>query len=844
MNTDLERKIGLITLIVLFSSRVLFGFTPAYGQEQTGVQLLDVQQRDLNGDGFPDVTELEYTFSCPYPPRIPHIRVEGRSRAYVYDGGADMKASSQWETATDFENDTWVFDVGDDGSADLIIVFRSEAGRHSAYVFDDRDGDGQVSYAISGFTVNVLESEHWTVKVSSDYPWTWQNDPHKGTVVFAIDGHTVLQEDTWGNRRVANATNDGTIDWETEVVDSNKDGIAEYQLTRRLTTEPAGEFRFGTGVWVNEGNHPAMEYEDHIFWPLLVTAHRMESYNYFDHGPALFVHWGQARVDAVGILGYPIETGYHINNSQPWEKHRVNMADFENPMAYYDIAKDDDGYPELFVRLEYFSAQDSRILSGTYPESRMQAAYSWDMDNNRSWDYKVDLAGSFLPNAVVDFADFSLTTVPYVSLPSWVTAKSWDAAIFIAAEDGGRWSSEGLYEWTVNMGMEKDGTRVPSPLRDYYLTGVHVSPPIDVYRHLSPGMRGEYSFEFADRPFVYFSPIDRVLHLVGADWGLWQVDEVKRVVYENCVQDDWIDRWAYYEGEELKRALAVSLPFLIYWDESQVWLSQSDVPPEVFRTLPPRDYAEWLELGSKLQIQERDFEPGDFLSMVRQFAGSSVEISGATVRDYRFTEQGFRFVLEPTSQSQLQTEGGLDLPGIADVARPYLVEYDGTLSATPLTPPALRLDAVGVATEPAPPRELEIGQLIVPVYNGGLEDAREVVVMATLEQPSAQETLTTTVALVPGEGSAQARFDWAPDLPGEWNVAFTLGSGSPVAQDSATAFAVLEVEPAERVAALDLVRLDSAPAVGWALAGLFLAVLLSAMVTGLLLWRSPDRWRK
>ena len=810
---------GIMVRLILGLGVTLLSYWPSLAD--VGLCQEPVTQQDLDGDGRPDVTVLDFALSPQYRNRPDQERIEGPARAYVYDGGADMKPSLDWAEATDFENDTWVIDVRGDGTAELIIVFGTDVGRQSAYLYDDRDGDRQVAYRLVGKELQVIESQYWTVEISAQGAWRLPGGALNQNLVFRSD-----------------PSNDGEPDREVVIADSNRDGIPEYMLLRVLSGSP--EVVATTDhLRVNTGQHRSEEYKDAVFWPLLVSAHRDESYNFFDHCAAVSVNWAEAKIDRGGILGYPIETGYLIDSLKRWEKNSVNLADFENPMAWYDLAEDRDGNAELMVRQEYFAPFEPRILYGSFAQPTNQIRYSWDMDNNRTWDYKVDLVGRYELDSVVEFEDLALKTVPYDQFPYWVTERPWDAAFFVAAEGGAGWSSEGIYDWAGNQGFV-GGQRVYSPLRDVYMTGRMEEPPREYYRDITEGYRGEYAFTFGSQPYLYFGPVDRSLHLLGAEWGMWKVDGVEKIIYEDVNEDGFIDRWEHFVGDHLDRSLIFVPPYLVYSTDREVRMVRTETGLSLFETLPPRNHEEWLALADKLRTHGQDYAPGDFAAMLDQFDEAVLVISGAAVRDFRFAEAGFRFVLEPTSAFRFQTEGGLELPGIAARDRSYLVSYDGALSATPLTQPALRLDAGGVATEPAPPQELEIGQVIVPVYNGGLEDAGEVVVMATFEQPSAQETLTTTVALVPGEGSARAQFEWVPPSPGAWDVTFVLGPGSPVAQGSAPASAVLEVEPADRVAALDLVRLDSAPAARWALAGLFLAVLLSAMVTGLLLWRSLD----
>lgn len=807
----------IVVRLILGGVVALLGFWPSLAD--IGLCQGSVTQHDLDGDGRPDLTTLEFVLSSQYRTRPDQESVEGPARAYVYDGGADMKVSPDWAEATDFENDTWIFDVGADGTAELIIVFGTQADGHVAHLYADRDGDGQVTYRLVGMDVQVTESRHWSVEVIAQGAWHL----HDGT----LNQNLVLQTD---------GSNDGQPDWQVVVFDSDWDGVPEYVLMQELAAS-AGDTDTRLQIRVNVGNHRPEQYEDVVFWPMLVSAHRDESYNFFDHTAAISFDWAKARIDRSGILGYPIESGWVVDSLAAWQGQAAYPANFENPMTWYDLADDGDGNAELMVRQEYFPPFDPRILFGTFPLPTNDIRYSWDMDNNRTWDYKIGLVGRYPIDTVVEFDDCAIKTVPYDQFPYWVTERSWDVAFFVAAEGGGGWSSEGIYDWAGNQGFV-DGQRVYSPLRDVYMTGVIAKQPRAYYQDITEGYRGEYSFEFGSQPYLYFSPIDHSLHLFGAEWGMWNVDGTEQIIYEDLDKDGYTDKWQYFIGEQPERSLAFEPPYLVYWDDNQVRVASTETGPSLFETLPPRNHEEWLALGERLATHQREYAPGDFLAMLNQSTDAQITLVQAGFRDWRLTEKGFRFVLEPQPSFQIQAQGDMSLPGILGNERAYLVEYDGNLLATPLTPPSLRLDADSVVTDPAPPQELEVAQLAVPIYNYGLEDARDVAVRATFQQLALNATMTTTVALVPGAGSAQAQFEWAPTAPGTWDVAFALGPGSPVAQGSATASAALEVAPADRVTTLDLIQLDSAPSVIWALGALFLAVLVAAAMAGLLFWRN------
>ena len=109
------------------------------------VHVISVTQRDARGDERPDVTTIDCRFRHRSGPG-------GSPRRRRRHGGLDGLASSDR-----LLNDTWLYDIGADGSVQLIVAYGTEVGRTVAHVYDDRDEDGVVSYDISDGRVVVEE---------------------------------------------------------------------------------------------------------------------------------------------------------------------------------------------------------------------------------------------------------------------------------------------------------------------------------------------------------------------------------------------------------------------------------------------------------------------------------------------------------------------------------------------------------------------------------------------------------------------------------------------------------------------------------------------------------------
>lgn len=734
-------------------------------QAQEGIPVFGVTQSDLDGDGRPDLTVVDCAFAT------------SRDRILIVDRAGNMGTGSDILAVADFRDDVWIFDVGADGTAQLVLMFRREGDRLLADLYDDRNGDGQVSYRIRPGSVEVTESPNWHVRVMARSDWFLPDGRVNPSLVFHIDGY-ILRYLEWGEAAPApdwarkGATTDGGVDWEIEVVDVGDDGIADYQLQRLLALSPPDVNIFRSTLYVNRKPRPLELYPDALFWPLLVGKHDYEAYNYFDRPPVIAIDWGQAQIERVGVLGYPTEQGYHINSRARWRKEKVNYANFENPMAYYDLAGDADGRPELMVRFEVFAAGDSAFSQevarlGGLTRPLVQVDYSWDQNNDGRWDYEISIVGFHPVTSVVAFPDFAVQTVPYDEIPDWVTGRDWAVATFVAAEGGGYWSSEGMGDWNVDRGFRNGQLVEPSGLRNLYLTGLIEDPPLENYADIRRGMRGEYATEPVGRPTLYWSPVDGRLHLFGAQGGVWNVDGRARVRYADRNRDGYLDQWEYVATDGRVRQLNVLPGFILYSGDGEVVLKRADVALAAFTVLPPRNSAEWQALQERLKAQPAPVSADDLRSILARWEGPETRIAGALVRDLQVTRRGFRFILHIGPGAQVISSIG---EGFVPPSAPgdYRVVWeDGRWSVRPLTPAALGL----VSLEVEAVREGEEATVRTILRNFGLDDARQVPLCALLDGPrGTRRVLTTTLSLLPGEGEREVLWSWRPSTAGTWSV--------------------------------------------------------------------------
>lgn len=824
------QKVALIFNIILITS--LSWFIRA---DMEATRILPASE-EANANEYPAFLTIECAFATEH------------DRVYVYAEGNDMAWRGDLTSTVDFEDDVWIFDRGADGSAQLIIRFSSENDKATAMLYDDQDGDGEVAFHLRQGTVEITESKHWRVKVQSSNSSWLQHGVVNPNLSFWIDG-TILRYLNWGEASpgrewaLENVMTDGGADWRVEVVDGDEEGITDYQLQRLQAEFPEDMPVFRSTLYANESGNTPISYANYVFWPLLVSRHNYEAYNYFDHPPAISMAWELGKIDRVGILGYPVEQGYHINSrSGVWQKNRVNYADFENPMAYYDLAEDEDGQAELFIRLEVYAPQDRFFMDGKFPEAMTSVEYAWDQNDDGLWDYQLSLGGRHAVTSEVSWPDFSLLTVPYEDIPNWVTAQKWDAALWVAAENGGHRNSEGMSIWNVNRGFRDGVTVEPSGLRNGYLTGAKDHPPIEDYNEIQVGFRGEWSFEHQRRPHLYLSPVDGKLHLAHAAGGVWSLLDGGVLRYSNLDGDAYIDRWEYWQDEKLNEALTLKDGYLIYSGEGEVVIKEIDRGSRVFAA-PPEDRNGWLALGESIDAYRHDLPAQDFRGMMARFSGTENSILGAEAGKVQFGADGFGFVLALEPGFKVEGEDLLGLKGLN--YGDYWVDYAGKFELAAAIPARLEIMPVHKDESLGAMRVGERLTLVFRLINTGHQDAVGLMPLAKFSRLDGGRALSwkgEAAIAVPAGGSVEVEVPWVPEESGAWQMGIEM-MGRKV-EEGVVVDAIYEgsvwVTEAERAAveettgAFGLVM----PGTVWALLAALMAV---GAVAGCVCWRSIVR---
>ena len=243
-------------------------------------------------------------------------------------------------------------------------------------------------------------------------------------------------------------------------------------------------------------------------------------------------------------------TDYHGNSTflkihaTPERMNDVRL-NWENPFLFFD--PDKDGLTEMTVRLCDSRYERIRNSDGT---SKLSAEINWaaisvDMDNDNTPEnpFDLDMTINFQGKGV-DYSKYkhfykNMRGLPeadgYFLDPAWrqnselifperdqvfdfiFREGTWDAVWFTFDEDGDckRWERVELYQ----------------PL-DLYKTGADNGGLDNHIQADVIGDRGEWDMDNSGHGNLYISPMDGKIHLYGAEWGAWRIDQ-RSEYYQN-----------------------------------------------------------------------------------------------------------------------------------------------------------------------------------------------------------------------------------------------------------------------------------------------------------------------
>ena len=641
----------------------------------------------------------------------------------------------------------------------------------------------------------------------------------------------------WGVRLFENPSlgmSDERLAATISVRDPAAEGVPDWDL-RRLVPAFSGRGFVRTAYAERKCNTP-LEIEPGLspLWPFIASpetrVHQLLQQTPGRLTPPIIVDWETGEVmtfaEMVSVRGQ--NCSYSMYSLLPLEEGVLNPdANFETPFAFYDLSGEGQGYPNLIIRTERFTADDPwstgmdlydvQQNSRPVPRSVNNIRYSWRNEvGDNQWDYTVQVFGFHPYNFDTPIAGglASIGAPSYEAFPNFVIDNEWPVVNFVDSRGGRYNSSEGTYDWNAKyIGLG-------------YAFGWEERPHRELFDTIREGLRGEYRFETTRKPELYFSPVDNQLHLLGAEGGLWNLNNGWNLTTTN-LGGEHIDSWKLTplseEDEEAQSIEVAALEpghlvdlggFLLYAQGTTLTVRQAEVTP-VFSIRPPTDAASWQNFRATLAPYEgSERDPLEMQSWLDAFPGDTLSAEGIALGKVWARGERVRFELGVTEAFSLG--GTLTLPVFQDLAPgSYIITYDRV--ARTWTKERATLPKLTVILETSPFHTFEPGALELHVRNSGTRD---------LTAPAAlrigEETVREWDALdVPGEGEQLEVIPWVPFDTTPRKVVLTVGERTfPLGEIAA--------EPTARVGGLEAVSLsvgESAPSV-FVLAALFMLALV------------------
>lgn len=308
------------------------------------------------------------------------------------------------------------------------------------------------------------------------------------------------------------------IDW----VDMDNDGKADMQIVVEYPAEKTDE------VWPNGHYMIVMDLDhDHIF-------------NYIDWNTMQIKSW-----DKTGICNfytdYSGQTAFMKIHASTYHMHDLRL-NWENPFLFYD--EDADGLSEMAIRiLDSTKHTDDDAPVNSYENRQVSGQVDWvsiavdmDNDNGPANEFDYDMTIGFqgegfnymdqvhkinnlrgLPEADTFFMDPRWRQLNELIYPrhedAWdliFNRGKWNRVNFVWDEDGDckRWERVEFYD----------------PL-DPFKTGWKGGGVDNHKQSDASGDRGEWDMDNSGGGKLYVSKFDGRIHLYGAEWGCWRIDQ-------------------------------------------------------------------------------------------------------------------------------------------------------------------------------------------------------------------------------------------------------------------------------------------------------------------------------
>lgn len=679
--------------------------------------------RDSDSDGDPDLVILRRDFTG-----------DGhRDKILISDTHDRLKRLDDWQQAAEYDGVRFIYDAGSDGTAEVIISFQRTEKKwgYVARVFDSHISTLPYEVRENSISIPGLADSQPAVIVRSKQPWLTKGEVSynlelvcKPSVRCMFDGETY------------NRTKNVSID----VVDRDRDGMPEYEVRQVNPRFSPGAALFRTQIMVSKRSELTLDPGDGILWPYLGTG-RAYTRRYGQINPPIQVDWETGEITTISefVASRGEEDNYFIYSFNKLDSEGVNPPSFEYPFNFYDLARDDDGVPELQIRMVSFS-KGSYFGLGLYPQtlpfSITQSRYSWDQNNDGQWDYKIGLLGTGTYSNVTKVGTYRLRMPKYGRMPEWVLTRRWQTATFVHVPRGFQ-SSEGIYYG----GFASEKRRAIFDI-EADSGQVFGTPP--------SGYRFEASRRYRSQVKIYYSPIDQGLHLYGLDYGRWnQSQDSPTLYYRNSDSDPYVDIW-----ERGNTTLIAETGILISNSKNKLYFKYTNITHAEFVIQPPGTHSEWKTLRNRLS--DRPNATADLDNIFKKQKGNVVEVTGADLTEYVPTNTGFRVFANLSDDSRVIGFKSLTLPDNRNIV--FIFTETGQLvGVNRATPPKLSIENVSPGEE-GRAVSLERNEVVVSIRNEGWQTAENVSVVLV----DGRTTIANATIDVTGKRTETMSFGWWP----------------------------------------------------------------------------------
>ncbi len=538
--------------------------------------------------------------------------------------------------------------------------------------------------------------------------------------------------------------------------------------------------------------------------------------------PPIVMNWATGLMvkfsEVVSLRNQSCSYGFY--STAPVVPGPLNHPSFESPWGFYTLDPKATGLPNLVIRVNWQPThtlgqlglhQLTPLALPALARSSETVRYSWaDHPGNQEFNYKVDMLGFQTINTHTRIMGGQETIVApgYAGYPARLIDERWPVTTFIDQNARPYLTSEGLYAWPAGL------------VGDAFLFGEHGSPNLTAYDTLPAGTRGEYRTGPAARPWLYASPIDGKLHLLGAQAGLWQVTATSQLVERNLGPGPYINDWRLFTKgaagyRPVSRLDALDGRVWLYAGPHGVAVLLAPFTASVFQVLPPTTDTSWQQFVQQVAPYQQGKSPQHLFQWLPARAVAALTAAAGQVSAVVPTSSGFQAMIAVGP-------GGArsQLPGVApDVAAGrYALSYTRATDRFRLVPAPRGSGHLAIRGTLAPAHPGQPDPLALTVRNAGPGPWRGTVrVRAGLHQ-------TALTAAIPARGT------WRADTTVTVGTARTLVVRVVAHHQSAAFRSPVGRTRRPSVGRLAALSFDSPPAVAAFLAGLLLMAGLSGAV--------------